>query len=158
MTTSAPDSAAAATKYRALAGDYDRRAALRISASARRRAVKRLELRPGGRVLDVACGTGLNFDAIQEAIGSSGQLVGVDLSAEMLAWAHERVRERGWENVRLLRSTIEDARLDGPFDAALFSFTHDVLRSPRAVGNVISHLRRGGRVAAAGVRSIRGAA
>jgi hypothetical protein len=36
--------------------------------------------------------------------------------------------------------------------AALFSFTHDVLQSPRAVANVVSHLRPGARVACVGAK------
>jgi hypothetical protein len=35
-------------------------------------------------------------------------------------------------------------------DAALFAFTHDVVRSPKALANVLGHVRAGGRLAAAG--------
>jgi hypothetical protein len=61
------------------------------------------------------------------------------------------VKAHGWQNVDLVESAVEDADLPGPVDAALFSFAHDVLRSPRALKNAFAHLRAGGRVAAAGV-------
>src|SRR6476661_4174384 len=45
----------------------------------RHRAVHALGLRPGDSVIDIGCGTGLNFPLIEEAIGPGGQIVGVDL-------------------------------------------------------------------------------
>lgn len=101
-------------------------------------------------VIDVACGTGLNFDAIREKIGSEGQLFGVDLSAEMLEVARRRVARNGWRNVSLLRADVIDVALPEKADAALFSFTHDVLGSERAVASVISQLSSGARVSSVG--------
>jgi ubiquinone/menaquinone biosynthesis C-methylase UbiE len=147
-----PDAARARAAYARIASEYDRRLSLRLSAPVQRRAVTRLAPAPGARVLDVACGTGLNFEAIEAQIGSKGQLVGVDLSEEMLAIAAQRVRGHGWSNVELIQSPIEEMELDARCDAALFSFTHDVLRSKPAVDRVIAALRPGARVAAAGVK------
>src|ERR1700712_1415570 len=48
-------------------------------------AVEALGLRPGDRVIDIACGTGLNFPLIEAAIGPDGRIVGVDLTDAMLA-------------------------------------------------------------------------
>jgi SAM-dependent methyltransferase len=147
----APDSARAARQYTAVAGTYDDRLSLRLARGAQRRAVARLKLRPGERVLDIACGTGLNLAGIEAGIGPSGTLVGVDLSEEMLNRARARVRAHGWANVQLVHAAVEEARLEGVFDAALFSFTHDVLRSPGTLAGVVAQLRPGARVAAAGV-------
>src|SRR5438270_9991428 len=44
----------------------------------RRQAVQTLGLRAGASVIDVACGTGLNFPLIEEVIGPGGRIVGVD--------------------------------------------------------------------------------
>ena len=41
-------------------------------------------MQPGMAVLDVACGTGLVLMDAAAAVGPSGSVVGVDLSAEML--------------------------------------------------------------------------
>jgi demethylmenaquinone methyltransferase/2-methoxy-6-polyprenyl-1,4-benzoquinol methylase len=40
--------------------------------SQRLRAVQALGLRPGDTVVDIACGTGLNFSLIEQAIGPEG--------------------------------------------------------------------------------------
>jgi ubiquinone/menaquinone biosynthesis C-methylase UbiE len=46
-----------------------------------------LALAPGDRVLDVACGTGIVARLASERLGGAGAVVGVDISAEMLAVA-----------------------------------------------------------------------
>ncbi len=50
----------------------------------------------GDIVVDLGCGTGLNFPALAAAVGREGLVVGVDRSAEMLAMARRRVADRGW--------------------------------------------------------------
>lgn len=115
-----------------------------------RRAVDSLGLGAGDTVIDVACGTGLAFPLIEQSIGSAGRIVGVDLSPDMLEIARQRVRDEGWENVTAIEASVEEAALEVSADAALFSFTHDVLQSPRAVANVVAHLRSGARVSSVG--------
>lgn len=81
----------------------------------REEAVRALDLKPGDTVVDVGCGTGLNFPLLQGAIGPEGRIVGVDLSAAMLDQARGRVAGTGWQNVTLVCH-----------DAAQFVFPHDV--------------------------------
>ena len=116
----------------------------------RARAVELLFLEPGDVVFDVGCGTGLCFAEVREAVGEAGRIVGIEQSVDMLAQAHARVEEAGWANVDLVLGAVEDVELPGEADAALFCFTHDVLRLPAAVDNVLAHLRPGGRVSAVG--------
>jgi ubiquinone/menaquinone biosynthesis C-methylase UbiE len=73
----------------------------------RREAVAQLRLEPGDAVLDIACGTGLNFPFIEAGIGPEGLLIGLDYSSGMLAKARRKVRRNRWENVRLIHA---DAR------------------------------------------------
>ncbi|WP_411285641.1 class I SAM-dependent methyltransferase [Lapillicoccus sp.] len=56
----------------------------------RERAIPALHLREGSRVLDIGCGTGLNFPRLLAAVGRSGQVVGVDHSGEMLEVARRK--------------------------------------------------------------------
>jgi ubiquinone/menaquinone biosynthesis C-methylase UbiE len=70
----------------------------------RQDAVQALNLKPGDTVVDIGCGTGLNFPFIQEMIGPEGKIIGVDLSASMLEKAHRYVDGKGWENVELVCS------------------------------------------------------
>src|SRR5262249_10031140 len=52
-----------------------------------RRIVEVAAIKPGDRVLDVACGTGVVTRLVANKIGSAGQVVGFDLNAGMLARA-----------------------------------------------------------------------
>jgi demethylmenaquinone methyltransferase/2-methoxy-6-polyprenyl-1,4-benzoquinol methylase len=61
-------------------------------------------------------------------MGATRRVVGVDPSPEMLAQARKRIALHGWSNVAVLEETAEAAPLQGQADAALFHFTHDVLR------------------------------
>ena len=148
--TSGPDAARAIEKYRHHAAGYDVSAARTMAL--RRRAVDLLELRPGDVVLDVACGTGLSFPLLRERVGPGGKVIGIELSPDMLARARARVAARGWTNVVLVQSSMEDAPIEDALDAVLFNYTHDVLRSPAALERIFTHTRPGARVALAGVK------
>jgi ubiquinone/menaquinone biosynthesis C-methylase UbiE len=143
-----PSRERALRRYRQLAATYDRVAPL--TGWLRARAVAKLELHPGDTVIDVACGTGLTFSRLEEEIGPDGRLIGIDLSPEMLERAAARVAEEGWRNVTLIRSAVEEADIPEHADAAVLILTHDVIRSPAALSNVVGHVRSGGRVAAVG--------
>src|SRR5689334_18319321 len=69
----------------------------------RRLAVQALRLSAGDTVIDMACGTGLNFRLLQQAVGPGGRIVGVDLTDAMLARAEERIAANGWRNVSLVQ-------------------------------------------------------
>lgn len=103
-------------------------------------------------MLDVACGTGLSLPALRDAVGIEGEVVGIELSPDMITLARRRVAEAGWQNVALLESPIETANIPGPFDAVLFHFTHDVMRSPPALARIFAAARPGARVAMAGMK------
>ncbi|MEA3247394.1 MAG: class I SAM-dependent methyltransferase [Gemmatimonadota bacterium] len=70
----------------------------------RRRGVEALALRPGDTVVEIGCGTGANFPAIQQAIGATGRVVGVDLTPAMLDQARAGANRNGWTNVDLVES------------------------------------------------------
>ena len=146
----APDPLLALERYRTLADAYDR--ATVTGGPYRRQTVETLALVPGETVLEVGCGTGLNFALIQEGIGPGGRLLGVDPSPEMLEHARDRVREHGWENVVLLQAGAEDAKIPASADAALLCGVHDVMRSRPALANVLRHVREGGRIVAGGAK------
>ncbi len=82
----------------------------------RRDTVAALALQPGDMVVELGCGTGLNFPLIQEAIGPDGRIIGVDLTDAMLTQAQKRVQTDGWKNVELVQ--IDLARFDFPTDVA----------------------------------------
>jgi ubiquinone/menaquinone biosynthesis C-methylase UbiE len=145
-----PDPRRALEQYRRHARGYD--ASARRTMALRRRAIDWLELAPGDRVLDVACGTGLSLALLAERVGAAGAVVGVELSPEMLRQARARVARARWPQVTLAEASMEQAALEGRFDAVLFNYTHDVLQSPRALANIFAHVKPGARVVAAGVK------
>ena len=68
---------------------------------ARAAAIEEPQLRPGDSVVDLFCGTGVNFEPLLERIGSTGKVVGVDGSEAMLARARRRIRRRGLDRDRI---------------------------------------------------------
>ena len=112
----------------------------------RLRAVRALRLRPGATVVDVACGTGLNFPLIEQLIGPGGRIVGVDLTDAMLTQARQRAEAEGWSNVTLVQADAADFAFPPEVDAILSTYA---LTQVPECGDVIAHgaaaLSRGGR-------------
>lgn len=109
--------------YKKRSGQYDsivkvfdlfRRYGFDISAW-RASAVQALHLNPGDNVVDIGCGTGLNFPLLYERVGPAGKIIAVDLSPAMLEQAQQRVLDNHWQNVELV---CEDAA-QYPFPAGL---------------------------------------
>jgi ubiquinone/menaquinone biosynthesis C-methylase UbiE len=88
----------------------------------RLRTVQALRLRPGDTVVDMACGTGLNFSLLQRAIGPGGRIIGVDLTDAMLARARERAETNGWSNVSLVQSDAAGFDFPAKVDAILSTY------------------------------------
>lgn len=111
-------------RYRKLARFYDpgmwlyRAAGLRIN-QYRRDAVAALGLQSGDTVVDLGCGTGLNFAHLYDAVGPSGHIIGVDLTDAMLAKARTRVRRNGWQNVELIESDMATYQVPTEADGVL---------------------------------------
>ena len=124
----------------------------RSASPVRRRIVEALELKPGDVVVDVGCGTGNSFELIQERIGPTGTLIGIELSPEMIAQARERVAANGWQNVTLIAASADQAQLPLEFDAVVFVYTQDVLQSRAALENIFSSAKPNARVAAGGTK------
>lgn len=86
----------------------------------RKQAVVALDLKPGDTVVELGCGTGLNFSLLQQAVGPGGKIIGIDLTSKMLSQAKARIAKHNWNNVELIQT-----------DAATFEF-------PENVGGVLS--------------------
>jgi ubiquinone/menaquinone biosynthesis C-methylase UbiE len=145
-----PDRVAALAQYRRRAGLYDLELAL--FEPIRRMAIARLALQRGDIVLDVGCGTGLSLARLRQGVGAKGRIIGIEQSPEMIDKARERVMRHHWRNVTLLCSPVETADIPGLADAALFHFTHDILRRPAAIDKVMCCLQPGARVVASGLK------
>lgn len=95
----------------------------------RAKAVEALNLRRGDAVVDVGCGTGLNFPLLQDAIGPEGHIIGVDLTDAMLDQARRRAADYGWKNIELVQSDAAKfqfpARVDGIISSFALTFIPD---------------------------------
>src|SRR4030042_1025825 len=92
--------------YDIVAPLYDR-ASSRTYLPYRKVAVQALHLQPCLTVIDIGCGTGLNFELILNEIGTEGTLIGIDSSAKMLNRACQKIERQKWRNIHLLQ---QDAR------------------------------------------------
>ena len=112
----------------------------------RLRAIRALGLRPGDSVVEIACGTGLNFSLIEEVIGPDGRIVGVDLTDAMLAQAQHRIETNGWSNISLVQA--DAAEFEFPTEVDAIVSTYALSHVPEC-GDVIARgaaaLSRGGR-------------
>ena len=136
--------ARAVEHYRNLAPGYDH-STRRIN-RIRERTIEALRLAPGETVVDAGCGTGWCIPRLARAVGPGGRVVAFDPSPEMLAQAQSRVPTG--PGIELMRASAEEVRLGAVADAILFSYTHDLIRSPRALANLFAQARPGARVAA----------
>ena len=113
----------------------------------RRRAADRLDLRPGNSVLEIGCGTGRNFPFLRKAVGPSGRIYGVDLSAGMLDKARELRNDNHWTNIHLVEGDAADYSAPEPLDAILFSLSYNTMpHHLEVLQHAWSQLRPGGRL------------
>ena len=108
-------------------------------------------VRPGFRVLDLACGVGEPALTAARRVGPGGEVVALDQAPAMLGIAARRAQALGLGNVRFVCGDGEAAEgLDGEFDAILcrwgLMFFPDL---PAALRRVVHLLRPGRRFAAA---------
>ncbi len=108
--------------------------------------LERLELEPGARVLDVACGHGRHS---LELARRGFDVTGVDLSTRSIALAREAAEREGL-GATFVERDARELDFDGEFDAAINLFTSAIgyfdeeAENQRVVDGVARALRRGG--------------
>jgi ubiquinone/menaquinone biosynthesis C-methylase UbiE len=112
----------------------------------RRRAIDALGLRVGDTVIEIACGTGLNFPLIETLIGPSGRILGVDLTDAMLVQAQDRIERNGWRNISLVHADAADFDFPDGVDAILstYAMSH-IPECAEVIARGAAALSRGGR-------------
>jgi SAM-dependent methyltransferase len=101
------------------------------------------------RVLDVACGSGEPSISIAERLGSTGQVIGIDMAGAPLEVARERACKRGLANVEYMQGDVHalpfaDAHFDRVTSRLGVMFFADL---PKALRELLRVLKPGGRVA-----------
>jgi SAM-dependent methyltransferase len=97
-----------------------------------------LDARPGERILEVGCGAGALLPAIASAVGSSGRVGGIDISADQIAVARRRCADQ--PNIE---TAVRDVRQlpygSNSFDAVVAVQVIEYLDNPR---QALTELRR----------------
>lgn len=135
------DEDAVKTAYRRWAPVYDLTFG-RVATEARRHVIRELNKRPAGRLLEVGVGTGLALPGY----GRHLEVVGIDLSPEMLAKARQRVSEQHLSNVTGLHE-MDAAELDFPdmsFDTTVAMFVMTVVPDPEKVMHELARVTKPG--------------
>ncbi|MPZ38035.1 MAG: methyltransferase domain-containing protein [Rhizobiales bacterium] len=113
----------------------------------REKAAERLQLRPGDRVLEIGCGTGRNLPPLRAAVGPTGSIYGVDISAGMLGKARALCAQNRWSNVNLLQQDAAEFTPSDPLDGVMFGLSYNTIPHHLAVlHHAWTLLRPGGRL------------
>jgi ubiquinone/menaquinone biosynthesis C-methylase UbiE len=104
---------------------------------------------PGARILDLACGAGIQTFLAAERVGPDGAVVAIDISGTMLDHVRKRAARERIANIETMESAAEDLDPDqAPFDAAICRLGLMLFPSPaRAVAAVLQILKPGARFA-----------
>src|SRR3990170_4244147 len=135
-----------------LAPVYDRIcSAFGLGLAFRETTLRYAALKPGERVLDVGCGTGVLTRLAAEVVGEKGHVIGIDIATKMISIAKENA---AIENSRAEFSVVTIENLpfeDSSFDCALSSLMiHHLPPDLKLIGvtEVYRVLKPGGRLVA----------
>ncbi|MCQ6277920.1 demethylmenaquinone methyltransferase [Bacillus sp. EB600] len=85
--------------------------------------MKRMNVQPGSKALDVCCGTADWTIALAEAVGTSGEVVGLDFSENMLKVGQEKVKALKLKHVKLIHGNAMELPFpDKSFDYVTIGF------------------------------------
>ena len=89
----------------------------------RKDTMRRMNVKPGSKALDVCCGTGDWTIALAEAVGPSGEVTGLDFSQNMLNVGIDKVKSLGLKQVNLIHGNAMELPFpDNSFDYVTIGF------------------------------------
>lgn len=115
----------------------------------RKKTVVNVGLKRGDTVLDIACGFGVNFPNLRQAVGKKGKIIGFDYTQAMLD-AAERIyiRNKGWKNIKLIQGDAAELDLKAESVDGIIS-TLGISAIPRhfqALKRAKYSLKKGGKI------------
>lgn len=117
----------------------------RIYGESTRRLCKRAGIAKGMRVLEIGSGAGDVALTLAELVGPTGQIVGVDVNAEILETARQRATDAGLQHLEFIAGDARTLEFSDKFDAIVGRFVLMYMADPReAFAKLITHLKPGG--------------
>lgn len=144
--------------YNKIAGVYDLLAE-RSEQPIRQQGLEMLAVRPGETILEIGFGTGHSLIELARAVGSSGHVLGIDLSEKMVQASEKLAQEEGLDSrIELacgdaLHLPYADSMLDGVF----MSFTLELFDTPEiplVLAECKRALKTGGRIVVVGMSRV----
>lgn len=119
-----------------------------LTGSASASLLARLALRDGERVLDVGSGAGTTTIEAARSVAPSGEVVGADISAPLVAFAERSAARVGASNVHFVLADVQTERVDGgPFDVVMSQFGVMFFEDPvAAFASLRAQVAEGGRL------------
>ena len=104
------------------------------------------DIQPGERVVDVGSGAGFDSFLAATAVGSTGQVVGVDMTQQMLSKSRKLATELGYDSVEFCEGLAEDLPVDdGWADVVICNGVINLCPDKQVViGEIFRALRPGG--------------
>jgi len=118
-----------------------------------RRAIAELRLEPGDTVVELGAGTGRNLLELAKVVGSTGRVVGVDLSPRMLEQARRKIDREGLTNVELVEADMSTFAVPPGVDGVLSTFALEMAPDyDQIIRSLVSDLDAGARISICGLR------
>ena len=104
-------------------------------------------IKPGDKIIDIACGTGLITFRAAEATGSKGLVLGTDISDKMVELASHIAKENSISNTRFERMDAEELTMnEEEYDVAVCALGLMYVPDPvKAMKEMYRVLKKGGR-------------
>lgn len=111
-----------------------------------KKAIEKLEIKPNDRILDLGAGTGRNACLMRKFLSEEGEIIGLDISDEMIKQFKKKCEP--FKNVKVIKKRIDEP-LDyqNEFDKAFISFVlHGFPQEARIkiIKNVFNALKKQG--------------
>lgn len=106
------------------------------------------EIQPGDVVLDLGSGAGIDLLLAAKKVGSSGKVIGVDMTDAMIEKARENIAVAGLTNIEVRKGIIEDLPIDdGSVDWVVSNCVINLSpEKPRVFAEIARVLKPGGRM------------
>ena len=109
------------------------------------------QVKPGEKIIDIACGTGLVSFPLADKTGEDGFVTATDISERMVEMARSAAKEKNYTHIEFERMDAEELKLqDGIYDVAVCALGLMYFPDPiKALKEMWRVLKPGGRAVAA---------